>query len=47
MPDVFIDQASTGEMYAQAGLGIDDIERKVLQLMDISKIQSKSGSSAT
>ena len=47
MPDAFIDQASAGEMYAQAGLGIEDIERKVLQMMDISKIRSKSGSSAT
>ena len=47
MPDEFIDQASAGEMYAQAGLGIEDIERKVLQVMDISEIQSKSGSSAT
>ena len=47
MPDAFIDQASSGEMYAQAGLGIEDIEHKVLQVMDISEIQSKSGSSAT
>ena len=47
MPDAFIDQASSGEMYAQAGLGIEDIEHKVLQVMDISEIHSKSGSSAT
>ena len=47
MPDAFIDQASAGEMYAQAGLGIEDIERKVLQMMDISEIQKMSGSSAT
>ena len=47
MPDAFIDQASAGEMYAQAGLGIEDIERKVLQIMDISETQSKSGSSLT
>ena len=47
MPDAFIDQASAGEMYAQAGLGIEDIERKVLQIMDISETQSKSGSSVT
>ena len=47
MPDAFIDQASTGEMYAQAGLGIEDIERKVLLIMDILETQSKSGSSVT
>ena len=47
MPDAFIDQASAGEMYAQAGLGIEDIERKVLLIMDISETQSKSGSNMT
>ena len=43
MPDMFIDHASAGEMYVQAGLGMEDIARKVLQMMDISEIHSKSG----
>ena len=43
MPDEFIDQASAKDMYAQAGLGSEDVERKVLEMLDISEFRSKSG----
>ncbi len=43
MPDEFIDQASAKDMYAQAGLGAEDVERKVLEMLDISEFLSKSG----
>jgi len=43
MPDEFIDQASAKDMYAQAGLGAEDFERKVLEMLDISEFRSKSG----
>ena len=43
MPDEFIDQASAKDMYAQAGLGAEDVERKVLEMLDISEFRSKSG----
>ena len=43
MPDEFIDQASAKYMYAQAGLGAGDVERKVLEMLDISEFRSKSG----
>ena len=43
MPDDFIDQASAKDMYAQAGLGSEDVERKVLEMLDISEFRSKSG----
>ena len=33
LPDVYIDQASPSEMYAAAGLTIQDIERTVLNLV--------------
>ena len=47
MPDTFIDQASANDMYAKAGLGVGDIQRKVLEMMDISDIHSALGSRAT
>ncbi len=43
MPDEFIDQASAKDMYAQAGLGAEDVERKVLEMLGISEFRSKSG----
>ncbi len=43
MPDEFIDQASAKDMYAQAGLGAEDVERKVLEMLDNSEFRSKSG----
>ena len=43
MPDEFIDQASAKDMYVQAGLGAEDVERKVLEMLDISEFRSKSG----
>ncbi|MGB0557673.1 MAG: 1-deoxy-D-xylulose-5-phosphate synthase, partial [Paracoccaceae bacterium] len=39
MPDEFIDQASAKDMYAQAGLGAEDVERKVLEMLDISEFR--------
>ena len=47
MPDEFIDQASAKDMYAQAGLGVEDVELKVLEIMGILDIQSTSRSNAT
>ena len=43
MPDEFIDQASAKDMYAQAGLGAEAVERKVLEMLGISEFHSKSG----
>ena len=42
MPDEFIDQASAKDMYAQAGLGAEDVERKALEMLGISEFRSKS-----
>jgi 1-deoxy-D-xylulose-5-phosphate synthase len=41
LPDTFIDQASPADMYALAGLNAADIEAKVLQVLDVTKIGAK------
>ncbi len=41
LPDTFIDQASPRDMYAVAGLNADDIEAKVLSVLGVAKIGSK------
>ncbi len=38
LPDTFIDHANPADMYATAGLNADDIEAKVLDLLDIAQI---------
>ncbi len=42
LPDVFIDQAGPRDMYAVAGLNAEDIEAKVLEVMGVAKLGSKS-----
>ncbi|WP_417723429.1 1-deoxy-D-xylulose-5-phosphate synthase [Salipiger sp.] len=41
LPDTFIDHASPADMYAAAGLDADRIERKVLTLMGIDKLEKR------
>ncbi|VAW01348.1 1-deoxy-D-xylulose 5-phosphate synthase [hydrothermal vent metagenome] len=41
LPDIFIDQASVGDMYAVAGLDAAQIETKVLEALDIAQIGDK------
>jgi 1-deoxy-D-xylulose-5-phosphate synthase len=41
LPDTFIDHASPGEMYEEAGLTAADIETKVLEALGIAKIGAK------
>ncbi|MEM5476627.1 1-deoxy-D-xylulose-5-phosphate synthase [Pacificibacter sp. AS14] len=41
LPDTFIDQSSPADMYATAGLNAEDIEAKVLSVLDITDIASK------
>jgi 1-deoxy-D-xylulose-5-phosphate synthase len=41
LPDIFIDQAGPREMYDVAGLNAEDIEAKVLEVLGITSIGSK------
>ncbi|MGR3570259.1 1-deoxy-D-xylulose-5-phosphate synthase [Brevirhabdus sp.] len=41
LPDIFIDQASPADMYATARLDAEHIERKVLQVLGVDKLDSK------
>jgi len=41
LPDTFIDQSSPEDMYAMAGLNAADIEAKVLDVLGITKLDSK------
>ncbi|GHG83367.1 1-deoxy-D-xylulose-5-phosphate synthase [Pseudodonghicola xiamenensis] len=41
LPDVFIDQASPEDMYRQAGMGADQIEAKVLEVLGVTSIAGK------
>ncbi|RKF15238.1 1-deoxy-D-xylulose-5-phosphate synthase [Roseovarius spongiae] len=41
LPDIFIDQASPADMYAVAGLGAEQIEARVLDLLEIAQIKGK------
>ncbi len=41
LPDIFIDQASPADMYATARLSADDIEARVLDILDIAQMGSK------
>ncbi|MDF0601182.1 1-deoxy-D-xylulose-5-phosphate synthase [Psychromarinibacter sp. C21-152] len=41
LPDIFIDQASPGDMYAVAGLNAGDIEAKVLQALGVERLESR------
>jgi 1-deoxy-D-xylulose-5-phosphate synthase len=38
LPDTFIDQASPRDMYAVAGMNAEDIEAKVLDVLDVARI---------
>jgi 1-deoxy-D-xylulose-5-phosphate synthase len=37
-PDIYIDQASPKDMYAQAALNADDIEAKVLEVLGVADL---------
>jgi len=41
LPDIFIDQASPGDMYAAARLNAADIEAKVLDTLGIARMSSQ------
>ncbi|MBY6049460.1 1-deoxy-D-xylulose-5-phosphate synthase [Vannielia litorea] len=41
LPDIFIDQASPRDMWSVAALNAEDIEAKVLSVLDVAKIGSK------
>jgi 1-deoxy-D-xylulose-5-phosphate synthase len=41
LPDIFIDQASPEDMYRQAGMGADQIEAKVLEVLGVASISGK------
>ncbi|NRB34403.1 MAG: 1-deoxy-D-xylulose-5-phosphate synthase [Rhodobacteraceae bacterium] len=41
LPDLFIDQASPADMYAQAGLDAQAIEAKVLEVLGIANLQDR------
>jgi 1-deoxy-D-xylulose-5-phosphate synthase len=41
LPDIFIDQASPRDMYAVARLNAEDIEAKVLEVLDVAQIGSR------
>ncbi|MFC4669348.1 1-deoxy-D-xylulose-5-phosphate synthase [Seohaeicola nanhaiensis] len=41
LPDVFIDQASPADMYAVAGMNAEQIEAKVLGVLDVARIGGK------
>jgi 1-deoxy-D-xylulose-5-phosphate synthase len=41
LPDTFIDQASPAEMYAVAGLGAADIERRVLEVLGVGLMERR------
>ncbi|WP_299814650.1 1-deoxy-D-xylulose-5-phosphate synthase [uncultured Jannaschia sp.] len=41
LPDAFLDQGAPGEMYAEAGLTAADIERKVLEALDIGVMRAR------
>jgi len=38
LPDIFVDQASSSDMYRVAGLSAEDIEKKVLEILDVAQI---------
>jgi len=38
LPDTFIDQASPRDMYAIAGMNAEDIEAKVLSVLDVAQM---------
>ena len=38
LPDIFIDQASPADMYSVAGMNAADIERKVLEVLDVAAL---------
>ena len=40
-PDVYIDQASPRDMYAQAALNAEDIEAKVLDVMGVENLSKR------
>ncbi len=41
LPDTFIDQASPHDMYAVAGMNAEQIEAKVLEVLDVARLGSK------
>ncbi len=41
LPDSFLDQGAPGEMYAEAGLTAADIERKVLETLDLGVMRAR------
>jgi len=41
LPDIFIDQASPEDMYAVAGMSAEQIEAKVLEVLDVASIAGK------
>jgi 1-deoxy-D-xylulose-5-phosphate synthase len=41
LPDTFIDQASPRDMYAVAGMNAEQIEAKVLEVLDVARLGSK------
>ncbi len=41
LPDIFIDQASPADMYAVAGMNAADIERKVLEVLDVAALPAR------
>ena len=41
LPDAFIDQASPREMYAQAGLNAEDIERRALDALGVGVLRGR------
>jgi 1-deoxy-D-xylulose-5-phosphate synthase len=40
-PDAFIDQAGPRDMYATAGLNADDIEARVLSVLDVEVLSKR------
>lgn len=43
-PDIYIDQSSPKDMYAQAGLNADDIEAKVLEVLNVADLRQSAAS---
>jgi len=41
LPDIFIDQASQEDMYAVAGMNKEDIERKVLDVLGVARMEKR------
>jgi 1-deoxy-D-xylulose-5-phosphate synthase len=41
LPDAFIDQAGPHQMYADAGLNSDDIERRVLSVLGVDVLERR------